>query len=188
MHWAAMPSCPSSSRNSGCSNEGMLAYTAHELLQLRNNYVPPSRQSGKLFIATVCGHLVLNKRVFPWSRRLRKMQTNITTTHRTIKHSAAVDRKQPVAPWSGQLIMYVPSLYVFNAAGLAKPHAVEQLAAELSSHGADVALITETHFKVWHTDSVIDIPDYCTIRFSWWANVLGMNNVVCSTACPWLVH
>jgi len=29
---------------------------------------------------------------------------------------------------------------------------------------------------------------WCTKRFSWWANVLGMNNIVCSTACPWLVH
>jgi len=85
-------------------------------------------------------------------------------SHRTIKHSAAVDRKQPVAPRSGQLITYVPSLYVFNAAGLAKPHAVKQLAAELSSYGADVALITETHFKVRHTDSVIDIPDYTVFR------------------------
>jgi len=57
-------------------------------------------------------------------------------------------------------LLHVPSLYVFNAAGSAKPHAVEQLAAELSNYDADVALITETHFKVRHTDSVINIPDY----------------------------
>jgi len=50
--------------------------------------------------------------------------------------------------------------------GLAKPHAVAQLAAELSSCVTDVVLITETHFKVRHTDSVITIPNYIPTLYS----------------------
>ena len=55
-----------------------------------------------------------------------------------------------------------PSLYVLllNAASLAKPHAVEQLAADLISYSADIAIITETHFKVKHMDAVMNIPEF----------------------------
>ena len=77
---------------------------------------------------------------------------------------AAVDPKQLVTPRCGQLITSVPSLCVFFAAGLAKSRAVEQLSAELTSYSVDIAVITETHFKVRHTDSVITIPDYTVIR------------------------
>ena len=39
----------------------------------------------------------------------------------------------------------VPSLYVLNAAALTKPHAIEQLTAELTGYNIDVAIISETH-------------------------------------------
>jgi len=42
------------------------------------------------------------------------------------------------------------SLYVLNAAGLSKQHAVEHLAADLNSYGVDIAVITETHFCAKH--------------------------------------
>ena len=57
-----------------------------------------------------------------------------------------------------------PSLYVLNAASLAKPHAVEQLAADLISYSADIAVITETHFKVKHMDAVMNIPEFTMCR------------------------
>lgn len=44
-----------------------------------------------------------------------------------------------------------PSLYVLNADALSKPHALEQLAADLTSYNIDIAIINETHFKTKHT-------------------------------------
>jgi len=38
-----------------------------------------------------------------------------------------------------------PSLYVFNANSIAKPHAIEHLTTELTGYNSDVAIITETH-------------------------------------------
>ena len=58
----------------------------------------------------------------------------------------------------------LPSIYVINAAALSKPHAVEQLAADLASYDTDVAIITETHFKVRHSDNVISILGYKLYR------------------------
>ena len=51
-----------------------------------------------------------------------------------------------------------PALYVLNAAALAKPHAIQQLTADLASYDVDVAVITETHLKAKHSDSVVSIP------------------------------
>jgi hypothetical protein len=48
-----------------------------------------------------------------------------------------------------------PSLYLLNAAALSKPQAVENLAVDLSS--SDVAVITETHFKLKHSDTAVAI-------------------------------
>ena len=56
------------------------------------------------------------------------------------------------------------SLYVLNAAALSKPHAVEHLAADLTSYSTDVAVITETHFKVKHSESVVGIDGYNLFR------------------------
>ena len=49
----------------------------------------------------------------------------------------------------------VPSLYVLNAAALAKPRATEHLAADLKSCNVAVAVITETHFKSKHADTIM---------------------------------
>jgi len=48
-------------------------------------------------------------------------------------------------------------MYVLNAAVLTKPHAIQQLNADLISYDVDVAVITETHLKVKHSDSVVTI-------------------------------
>ena len=61
---------------------------------------------------------------------------------------------------------FVPSLYVLNAAALAKPHAVDQLAVELINYklNVDVAVITETHFNKKHSDAVVGVPGYALSR------------------------
>jgi len=58
----------------------------------------------------------------------------------------------------------VPSMYVLNAAALTKPHAVQQLAANLASYESDIAVITETHFKSKHDDATLSIPGYTLSR------------------------
>ena len=60
---------------------------------------------------------------------------------------------------------YLPTMYVLNAASLAKPHAIEQLSAELISYNVDVAVISETHLKKkMHTDSAVQITEYNMFR------------------------
>ena len=53
---------------------------------------------------------------------------------------------------------------MLNAAALSKLHAVEHLAADLASYNVDVAVITETHFKVKHSDSVVGVENYSLFR------------------------
>jgi len=69
-----------------------------------------------------------------------------------------------VSKHTEQLNSPVPSLYVLNAAALTKPHAVEQLAADVGNYQSDIAVITETHCKAKHTDSVLNIPGYTLHR------------------------
>jgi len=57
-----------------------------------------------------------------------------------------------------------PSLYLLNAASLAKLHATELLSADLTSYRCDVAIITESHFKTKHTDGAVSITDYSVFR------------------------
>jgi len=63
-----------------------------------------------------------------------------------------------------QAISATPTLYVLNAAALSKPGAVDHLATDLKSTGASIAVITETHFKQKHADSVIGIVGYTLYR------------------------
>jgi hypothetical protein len=57
-----------------------------------------------------------------------------------------------------------PSLYLLNAAALTKPHAREQLAADLIGSQIDVAIVTETHFKLKHTNDAVSIDHYTLHR------------------------
>ena len=58
----------------------------------------------------------------------------------------------------------MPSLYALNAAALSKPHAFEQLASDLSAYSIGIAVVTETHFKRKHSDSVVSIDGYTLYR------------------------
>ena len=53
---------------------------------------------------------------------------------------------------------------MFNAASLAKPHAIEQLTADLTGYKIDAALICETHFKVKHVAGAFSIEGYNYFR------------------------
>jgi hypothetical protein len=57
-----------------------------------------------------------------------------------------------------------PTLYVFNVASIAKPHAVEQLNAELIGYCIDIAVISESHLKKKHASSCVDIVNYVLFR------------------------
>jgi len=61
-------------------------------------------------------------------------------------------------------VPHSPSIYLLNAAALSKPGAVEQLVADLRSFNSDVAIITKTHFKNKHSNSVVGIDDYTLFR------------------------
>ena len=70
-----------------------------------------------------------------------------------VKRSPSSVRSKNVSwqqPAAVQCASFVPSLYILNAAALAKPYAVNQLSVELTNYDADVAVITETHFKTKH--------------------------------------
>lgn len=55
-------------------------------------------------------------------------------------------------------------MYVFNASSLSKPHAIEQLNAELTGYNIDVAVISETHLKKKHLNSCLNIDGYVLFR------------------------
>ena len=69
------------------------------------------------------------------------------------------------AEGSNQTIQTVPpSLYVLNAAALTKPHAMEQLHAEITSLNVDISIICETHLKTKHTDTPFEVNGYTLFR------------------------
>jgi len=49
-------------------------------------------------------------------------------------------------------------------AGLARPHAIEHLAADLVSYSCDLSVITESYFNTKHTVGVVSITEYCVLR------------------------
>ena len=78
-----------------------------------------------------------------------------------------VTRRQmctPASPRHDAVDEQALSLYVVNAAALCKPHALQHLSADLNSHSIDVAIVSETHFKAKHADSVVSIPGYLLQR------------------------
>ena len=55
-------------------------------------------------------------------------------------------------------------MYFINAYSIAKPHALEQLHAELLGYNIDIAVVTETHFKKKHSEAACHVGGYTTIR------------------------
>lgn len=95
------------------------------------------------------------------------------TESRAVRRRLAAAKRRPIADVTKTTTslsikcsdgLDMPSLYVFNAAGLEKMHAIEHLTADLASYDVDIAVITETHFKMRHTDSVIAVSGYTSFR------------------------
>ena len=108
------------------------------------------------------------------------MTSNYDTTNHidvVIGRRTSVDKHQQIRPRQIRSIpsatkepislpdVNTPTMYVFNAASIAKPHAIESLTAELTGYQIDVAIITETHLKPSkHPDGCFDISGYSLIR------------------------
>jgi hypothetical protein len=56
------------------------------------------------------------------------------------------------------------SLYLINATGLAKPHAIQLLHTELLNKDFDIVFVTETWFTQMHLDTYIAVPNYVLFR------------------------
>jgi len=61
-------------------------------------------------------------------------------------------------------VLFTPTVYVFNAAAITKPHAIEQLSTELIGYCIDVAVISETHLKKKHVNERFSIDGYNLFR------------------------
>ena len=58
-----------------------------------------------------------------------------------------------------------PSIYLLNATSIAKPHAIQQLHADVLLNAVDVTIITESWLKAHHPDSsAVSIPGYSIFR------------------------
>ena len=58
----------------------------------------------------------------------------------------------------------LPGLYIINACSIAKPHAIDQLQADLISYSLDIAIIVETSLKKHHRDNIVKIDGYNFFR------------------------
>ena len=71
---------------------------------------------------------------------------------------------------------FPPSLYVLNVRSLAKPHAIENLRADVLSLDPDLVVLTETHLKSHHPSSEFGINVYNMVRrdrIGWWGGWSG---------------
>ena len=57
-----------------------------------------------------------------------------------------------------------PTLYALNAAAMTKPRAIEHLGADLAGYRVDIAVITESHLKLKHSNHNFHIQDYTLFR------------------------
>ncbi len=131
----------------------MMNYTADELLRLRRFDQPPTRQTRKaIFSQSLWTPL-------PERQEIARQHAEALGARLSAISTSAAGKND-----AGNYNESVPSLYVLNAAALAKPHAIEHLAADLCGYDADVAVITETHFKKKHSDSVVGIGGYVVFR------------------------
>ena len=68
--------------------------------------------------------------------------------------SVAIQASKTIGVTAGYVPDSLPGLYIINASSIAKPHAIDQLKAELCGYGLNLAIITETHLKAKHKDSI----------------------------------
>src|SRR6218665_930528 len=68
------------------------------------------------------------------------------------------------SPCSALSEIHMPGICIINANSIAKPFAIEQLHAELIGYDLTFAIITETHLKPYHPESMIAIEGFNLFR------------------------
>ena len=122
-------------------------------------------------------HLVFQIETITGSRSVRAHHHNKNSRGRNISNLIPIRRLQMIKTHpdgsgshlsnpaaAGANIEQPPKLYVFNAAALTKPHAAQQLGADLVGMKIDVALICETKLKSKHADACVNIDGYRLFR------------------------
>ena len=157
----------------------MLTYTANELRGLRRFDIVPSRPTRKAIFSYRLWQPLLQRQTQQRESTLARESPRCSDDNKTEGRAArrrrlAAARRRANSETGSKASAAttepclagqdLPSLYVFNAAGLDKMHAIEHLAADLVSYDVDIAVITETHFKSRHTDSVVGVDGYATFR------------------------
>jgi len=103
-----------------------------------------------------------NRRAVTDQRRPPRCLLRVSIQHSVNKDDNVVNNEMDQS--TSQTAEFIPSLYVLNAAALSKPGAIEHLAVDLKSYCVDIAVVTETHFKSKHVDSVISIDGFTVHR------------------------
>ena len=57
-----------------------------------------------------------------------------------------------------------PSIYLINVGSIAKPHAMQQLHADVTSLKPEVVIVTESWLTYRHKNELFDLPDYTLFR------------------------
>ena len=92
-------------------------------------------------------------------------ETSVNVTSRSIVRLTGTTQPQGVAkPDSPAKVRSAPTLYVLNAAAITKPHALQQLTADITGYSIDVALISESHLKHKHLSDSFNINNFSLFR------------------------
>jgi len=101
------------------------------------------------------------------SGRFDRVKPNTSDNARTALRYIAREELTPSTKRqhsTDQTFHTAPTLYVLNPTSLGKPHAIQQLQADLDSNNIEIAVISETWFKSHHTDQAVGIPGYNIFR------------------------
>jgi hypothetical protein len=142
----------------------MVTYMADELRLLRRNYVTVTRPARKVIFRL---RLWCPKRMR--ERRLDRCDAEIPTVIGNRRRTTATNTSNAQSLYcrlrflrvvdiidscesstrdtSRSTSLFPPTLYVFNAASIAKPNAIEQLTSELIGYDIDIGVISESHMK-----------------------------------------
>jgi len=121
------------------------------------------RQQRRLVpVYTECG--AMGVWIISGNRPVRLGQSSGQTRHTTFNVNI---KRQPVT--NLRLVSpsrsTAPSIYVINVNSLAKPHALEQLTADLLAYNVGIAITTETKLKQKHRSQAFGINGYEFFRF-----------------------
>ena len=160
----------------------MLTYSASELHSLRRGDVKVARPARKVIFNCHlwCPKLVRDQRLDRCDQEIptvignyrpatkplltQRPRTRTLRTIDTVDHTESSTRCTTTCSTNCTSSLSSPALYVFNAASIAKPNAIEQLTSELIGYDIDIAVISESHLKKKHANSCVEIDGYSLFR------------------------